>query len=198
MLQRSNAYKLFREQLYPRRHKFGGINTTIVSRLSAGSLQVTLQHLLLLRSSYSRVSIRSNILFALPSADHVCALSFENLYFSDLQSCLCTTSGTFAPNYYDGYFSSCLSFVSKYDPQEYSQLGPIGGGKFSGTFSGVAISHGLGSSPCHAYYEYTQTTTPASVSSQPPVPPPETSTSSQGVQALALGGHVKVKLEFLW
>lgn len=130
-----------------------------------------------------------------PLINNCFEFSFYNLYWSDWQSCLCTTSETFAPGYFDGYWSSCLSFASKYDPEAYSQLGPTGGGILSGTFTGIAISHGLGSKPCSAWDKYTQTTTPGAVSSQPSVPPPETSTSVQGGQALALDGGVKVSFE---
>lgn len=109
-----------------------------------------------------------------------------------MQSCFCTTSKTFAPGFFDGYWSSCLSYASKYDPEAYSQLGPTGGGILSGTLTGIAISHGLGSKPCSAWNQYTQTTTPGPVSSQPSVPPPETSTTVQGGQAIALDGGAKV------
>jgi hypothetical protein len=49
---------------------------------------------------------------------------FDNLCFHDQQSCLCSTSGTWAPDYYDDYWSSCLAWASSSDPSEYSLLGP--------------------------------------------------------------------------
>lgn len=118
--------------------------------------------------------------------------SLHNSFWSDLQSCYCSTSGTFAPEYYDGFWSSCLSFASVYDPAEYSQLGPTGGGVFTGSFPSIAISHGLGSSPCQAWYEYTQTTTPRPIHSTHGTPPPETRTSSQGGHIAAYVNEAKV------
>lgn len=49
---------------------------------------------------------------------------FDNLCFHDQQSCLCSTSGTWAPSYFDNYWSSCLSWAETDDPSEYSLLGP--------------------------------------------------------------------------
>ena len=49
---------------------------------------------------------------------------FDNLCFHDQQSCLCSTSGTWAPSYYDDYWSSCLSWASASDASSYSLLGP--------------------------------------------------------------------------
>jgi hypothetical protein len=49
---------------------------------------------------------------------------FDNLCFHDQQSCLCSTSGIWAPSYYDNYWSSCLSWAETVDPSEYSLLGP--------------------------------------------------------------------------
>lgn len=49
---------------------------------------------------------------------------FDNLCFHDQQSCLCSTSGTWAPSYYDNYWSSCLSWLETAEPSEYSLLGP--------------------------------------------------------------------------
>jgi len=53
---------------------------------------------------------------------------FTNLAFSSQATCLCSTSGTFAPGVYDGYWSTCLAWASTASPGEYSQLGPTGGG----------------------------------------------------------------------
>lgn len=49
---------------------------------------------------------------------------FDNLCFHDQQSCLCSTSGTWAPSYFDNYWSSCLSWAETVNPSEYSLLGP--------------------------------------------------------------------------
>jgi hypothetical protein len=53
---------------------------------------------------------------------------FNNLCFHDMQSCLCSTSGTWAPSFYDNYWSSCLEWASTADPPEYSALGPDANG----------------------------------------------------------------------
>lgn len=49
---------------------------------------------------------------------------FDRLCFHDQQSCYCSTSGTWAPNYYDNYWSSCLAWASISAPSSYSLLGP--------------------------------------------------------------------------
>lgn len=49
---------------------------------------------------------------------------FDNLCFHDQQSCLCSTSSTWAPSYFDDYWSSCLAWASTSSPAEYSLLGP--------------------------------------------------------------------------
>jgi len=53
---------------------------------------------------------------------------FTNLAFSSQATCLCSTSGTFAPGVYDGYWSTCLAWASTASPGEYSEFGPTGGG----------------------------------------------------------------------
>jgi hypothetical protein len=50
--------------------------------------------------------------------------NFENLCFHDAQSCLCSTSGTWAPNFFDGYWSSCLAWAMVSDTSFYAVLGP--------------------------------------------------------------------------
>jgi hypothetical protein len=65
------------------------------------------------------------------SISSTCAAStpdFNNLEFSSQYSCLCFTSGTFVPQRFDGFWSTCLAYVSTADPEEYSQFGPTGGG----------------------------------------------------------------------
>jgi hypothetical protein len=55
-----------------------------------------------------------------------CALatsSFTNLPFTVEASCLCYTSGTYAPSVYDGYWAGCLGFYSTASPVYYSSLG---------------------------------------------------------------------------
>jgi len=55
-----------------------------------------------------------------------CALatsSFTNLPFTVEASCLCYTSGTYAPSVYDGYWAACLGFYSTASPVYYSSLG---------------------------------------------------------------------------
>lgn len=47
---------------------------------------------------------------------------FDNLCFHDQQSCYCSTSGTFAPSYYDNFWSNCLAYLSTADPSSYSQI----------------------------------------------------------------------------
>lgn len=70
--------------------------------------------------------------------------SFAHLPFSQLQSCLCSTDGTYAPSLWDNYFSGCEKYASIVDPSEYSALGAIGGTS-------------LGSRPCERYAEITKT-----------------------------------------
>ena len=53
---------------------------------------------------------------------------FAQLEFSSQYSCLCFTSGTFVPQRFDGFWSTCVAFVSTGAPGEYSQFGPTGGG----------------------------------------------------------------------
>lgn len=49
---------------------------------------------------------------------------FGNLCFHDQQSCYCSTSGTFAPSYYDDFWSKCLAYLSTAFPSSYSKIGP--------------------------------------------------------------------------
>jgi hypothetical protein len=49
---------------------------------------------------------------------------FANLCFHNQQSCLCSTAGTWAPSFFDNYWSSCLAWASTADPSQYSLLGP--------------------------------------------------------------------------
>ena len=49
---------------------------------------------------------------------------FDNLCFHDQQSCLCSTSGTWAPSFYDDYWSSCLAWAEVSSASWYSLLGP--------------------------------------------------------------------------
>jgi hypothetical protein len=53
---------------------------------------------------------------------------FAQLEFSSQYSCLCFTSGTFVPQIFDGFWSTCLAFESTNAPEEYSLFGPTGGG----------------------------------------------------------------------
>jgi hypothetical protein len=53
---------------------------------------------------------------------------WNDLDFSSQLSCVCYTSGTFAPQVWDGYWSTCLAWISTANPSEYSLLGPTGGG----------------------------------------------------------------------
>lgn len=50
------------------------------------------------------------------------------LCFHDQQSCLCSTSSTFAGDYYDNFWSGCLSWAETYNPSMYSELGPSANG----------------------------------------------------------------------
>jgi hypothetical protein len=55
-----------------------------------------------------------------------CALatsSFTDLPFTVEASCLCYTSGTYAPSVFDGYWGACLGFYSTASPVFYSSLG---------------------------------------------------------------------------
>lgn len=92
---------------------------------------------------------------------------FGHLAFSDLQSCLCSTSGTFAPSVYDNFYSACLSYQSLVDPSEYSADAPAGGGIYTGVHNHQTF---LGSRPCEAFYEITltRTSTPSSSGSASP------------------------------
>lgn len=47
---------------------------------------------------------------------------FPNLCFHDQQSCYCSTSGTYAPSYFDNYYSNCLAYLSSAFPSSYSQI----------------------------------------------------------------------------
>lgn len=61
---------------------------------------------------------------------NVCEAStpnFEDLCFHDAQSCLCSTSGTWAPSFYDNNWSSCLAWAMASDQQFYSSLIPPNG-----------------------------------------------------------------------
>lgn len=78
--------------------------------------------------------------------------SFRHLAFSQMQSCICSTDGTYAPSLYDNYFSGCLKYASRVDPSEYSALGPKGGTS-------------LGSRPCERYAQITRTQKGISVAS---------------------------------
>jgi hypothetical protein len=49
---------------------------------------------------------------------------FDNLCWHDMQKCLCSTSGTWAPTIFDNFWSSCLAWASTADPSQYSLLGP--------------------------------------------------------------------------
>lgn len=46
--------------------------------------------------------------------------SFSNLPFSSEASCLCYTGSTWAPQKYDGYWASCLSYFKTQNPSLYS------------------------------------------------------------------------------
>lgn len=48
--------------------------------------------------------------------------SFEQLEFSSMQTCLCSTSGSAVPTRYDGFWSGCLEYLSTADPLSYSSL----------------------------------------------------------------------------
>lgn len=54
---------------------------------------------------------------------------FDDLCFHDQQSCLCSTSGTWAPSYYDNFWSGCLAWASTAAPASYSLLGPNADGQ---------------------------------------------------------------------
>lgn len=78
--------------------------------------------------------------------------SFAHLRFRQMQTCLCSTDGTYAPSLWDNYFSGCEKYASLVDPPEYSALGPVGGTS-------------LGSRPCEAYARITKTETGVSSAS---------------------------------
>ena len=95
---------------------------------------------------------------------------FDDLSFSDLQSCLCTVDGKAAPSIYDNYYSGCLLYNSVFDPAEYSALPPIGATGFSGSAGSQTV---LGSRPCEAWAEVSATRTNPStqmMSSTPAIP----------------------------
>jgi hypothetical protein len=52
--------------------------------------------------------------------------SFTNLPVSQEASCLCYTNRTFAPTIFDGYWGSCLAFLSTASPKYYSSVGGDG------------------------------------------------------------------------
>jgi hypothetical protein len=47
---------------------------------------------------------------------------FLNLEFSSMFTCLCSSSGKLAPSVYDGFYSTCLAWVSTASPAEYSNF----------------------------------------------------------------------------
>lgn len=53
---------------------------------------------------------------------------FDALSFHDQQSCLCTTSGTWAPDYFDDYWSSCMDYASTASSDYFSLFGPEANG----------------------------------------------------------------------
>lgn len=70
------------------------------------------------------------------SISSTCAASTPNwdqLEFSSQFSCACFTNGTLAPTIWDGYWSTCLAWLSTASPSEYSLLGPTGGGNAART-----------------------------------------------------------------
>jgi hypothetical protein len=61
--------------------------------------------------------------FSILQSCEIASPGFDNLCFHDQQSCFCSTSGTWAPNYYDDYWSSCLAWASASDASSYLLLG---------------------------------------------------------------------------
>ena len=53
---------------------------------------------------------------------------FTNEPFTSAASCLCYSSETYVGSIYDGYYSSCLTYLSTGDPSEYSQIQASAGG----------------------------------------------------------------------
>ena len=108
---------------------------------------------------------------------------FDNLSFSDLQSCLCTIDGKAAPSVYDDYFSGCLMYASVFYPDEYAILPPSGATGFSGMVDSRTL---LGSRPCESWAQITSTRTGATT------PVISTATGSIVTHGGAVGVGLKV------
>ena len=52
---------------------------------------------------------------------------FDQLEFSSQSSCICSVNGTNAPTVYDGFWSTCLAWISTADPAQYSVVGKNNG-----------------------------------------------------------------------
>jgi hypothetical protein len=48
--------------------------------------------------------------------------TFQQLEFSSMETCLCSTSGSAVPTRYDGFWSGCLGYLSTAFPESYSSL----------------------------------------------------------------------------
>jgi hypothetical protein len=69
-------------------------------------------------------SVNCDAAISISQSCEIASPGFDNLCFHDQQSCLCSTSGIWAPSYYDDYWSSCLAWASTSDASPYSLLGP--------------------------------------------------------------------------
>lgn len=142
---------------------------------------------------YSVTAIFTSCLAATPA--------FQSLCFHDQQSCLCSTWGIAAPDYYDNYWSSCLSYLSEYEPSEYSMLGPDSNGNVQSrkcsTWQQLTATGGVPSNCLTSPSNTASSTSLNPLDSTTSTQPPARSSSTSGGAATGAGSssNGQVRLE---
>jgi len=81
-------------------------------------------------TSYAPGAVSCGSVYSMINSCEAATPDFTDLVFSQQASCICSISGSSAPQVYDAYFSTCLAYLSTADPQEYSLIGETNGSSY--------------------------------------------------------------------